>query len=224
MHFFASNRTTIDFPRTSSILLIFEFYPRLGRRTRKKTCVNPPGASRPKEVEGGPASSFSPPPGSSRRALGGPQCQFASSRHFSLEQRSLAEMTSATTVGCCRVATKVPPSISFNQPLRGFENLTLNRTQVVAGEAEYTYPFIIDEGSLTTLYLLPTFFFRQIDFDLFFTSASLLDDTEVAMAVGAALDFKMNLWSLPVDLTFQESRRLSHDEEWAFYFGFGSAL
>ncbi len=122
-----------------------------------------------------------------------------------------------------RIAGQVPPSISFRSDLRGFENLALFGSQVVSGEAEYTYPFIIDTGSLSTLYLFPSFLFRQIDLDLFFTSASLLEgeENEVAMAAGVALDFKLKFWNFPFQITLQESRRLSHDEEFAFYFGFG---
>ena len=120
-----------------------------------------------------------------------------------------------------RIPGQVPPGISFREQLRGFEDLAFFGSQVVDGEAEYTFPFIVDEGSLSTLYLFPSFFFRQMDLDLFFTSASFLDDRQLALAFGTALDFKVNLWVLPLTFTFQQSRRLSHDRDWAFYFTMG---
>jgi len=113
----------------------------------------------------------------------------------------------------------LPPGLRFFQPLRGFEDLALFGRRVVTGEATYTYPFILDAGSATTFYILPAFMLRQINLDLFFSAASLLeDDREAALAAGGSLDFRVAFWVVPLSIEFQLARRLSYDEEWAFFF------
>lgn len=114
----------------------------------------------------------------------------------------------------------LPVGLRFYQPLRGFEDLALFGRYVAAGQATYTYPFIFDVGSATSLNFLPAAFLRQIDFELFAAGASLIDSgRQEAVSVGAALTFKANLWLVPLAFTFQEARRLSYDEKFAFFFG-----
>lgn len=113
----------------------------------------------------------------------------------------------------------LPPGVRFFETLRGFEDLSLFGRRALIGDATYTYPFIIDWGSASTLKLLPALFLRQINLDLFFASASFLESgREVAMAAGASLDLRVDLWSLPLSLELQGARRLTYDEEYAVYF------
>jgi hypothetical protein len=113
----------------------------------------------------------------------------------------------------------LPPGLRFFMPLRGFEDLALFGRRAAVGEATYTYPFILDAGSATTIYFLPAFMLRQIDLDLFFSAASLLEDgREVPLASGGSLKFRTAFWTSLLSFEFQLARRLSHDEDWAFYF------
>jgi len=119
--------------------------------------------------------------------------------------------------------TILPPGLRFFEPLRGFEDYALLGRGALMGEATYTYPFIIDWGTASTLRFLPSIFLRQINLDLFFSAASLLEnDRAAALAAGAALKAQVLVWQLPLVFTFQESRRLTYDENFAFYFQVGA--
>lgn len=120
-----------------------------------------------------------------------------------------------------RLASGVlPVGLRFYEPLRGFEDLALFSRYLASGTATYTYPLIVDVGSATSLGFLPASFLRQIDLQLFGTGATFVDSGRSrASAVGAALLLRTNLWVLPLTFTFQEARRLSNDERFAFFFG-----
>ena len=61
---------------------------------------------------------------------------------------------------------------------------------------------------------------RQIDLQLFGTGATLIDEgRENPVAVGAAAILRTNFWLIPLSFTFQESRRLTYDEKFSFFFG-----
>jgi hypothetical protein len=117
----------------------------------------------------------------------------------------------------------LPPGLRFFEALRGFEDLPLFGRRALIGDATYTYPFIIDWGSASTLRLFPALFVREVDLDLFFSTASRLDPgLELALATGASLELKFALWLVPISLELQGARRLSHDEDYALYFAVGS--
>ena len=119
----------------------------------------------------------------------------------------------------------LPPGVRFFEALRGFEDLTFFARRAVIGEATYTYPFIIDWGTLSTLRILPALFVRQLSLDLFFSAASLLEqDRDVALAAGGALRLGIALWNVPLSFDLQLTRRLSYDEELAPYFTVGADL
>jgi hypothetical protein len=123
-------------------------------------------------------------------------------------------------------AGALPPGVRFFEALRGFEDLTLSARRTVIGEATYTYPFIIDWGTLTMLLrLLPAPFVRQLSLDLFFSAASLLEeDREVALAMGGALRLAIGLWNIPLSFDLQLARHLTCDEELSPYFTVGADL
>jgi len=113
----------------------------------------------------------------------------------------------------------LPPGLRFNEELRGFEDLPLFAHRALITEAGYTYPIILDRGSATSLYFLPAIMLRQIDIDLFYSGAHLLENgREAAHAVGGALVFHLNVWNFPPALVYQLTRRLSYDEAWATFF------
>jgi hypothetical protein len=116
-------------------------------------------------------------------------------------------------------ASVLPPGVRLFETLRGFEDRAQFGRRVLIGDATYTYPFIIDWGTASTLKLLPAVFVRQINLDVFFTAASFLESgREEALATGASLELATNLWLVPVSFELQGTRRLSLDEEYALYF------
>lgn len=116
-------------------------------------------------------------------------------------------------------AGALPPGVRFFERLRGFEDLAQFGRRALIGDATYTYPFIIDWGTASTLKLLPSIFVRQVNLDLFFTAASFLEgDREEAFATGASLELATSFWLLPLAFELQGTRRLSLDEDYAVYF------
>jgi hypothetical protein len=116
----------------------------------------------------------------------------------------------------------LPPGVRFFESLRGFEDVAQFGRRVLVGDATYTYPFIIDWGTASTLKLLPSLFVRQLNLDLFFTAASLLEQgREEALATGASLELETVWWLVPLSFELQGTRRLSLDEEFAVYFVIG---
>lgn len=116
-------------------------------------------------------------------------------------------------------AVNLPPGIRFFERLRGFEDRAQFGRRVLIGDATYTYPFIIDWGTASTLRLLPSLFVRQLNLDLFFTAASFLEeDRDEAFATGASLELATSFWLLPLSFELQGTRRLSLDEDYAVYF------
>ncbi len=69
-------------------------------------------------------------------------------------------------------APTLPPQVSFVEPLRGFEDLAIEADRIAIGEVTYRYPIIIDHGFASTLYLLPSWFFRELDLELFAAGAT----------------------------------------------------
>jgi len=59
------------------------------------------------------------------------------------------------------------PDIAFIEPLRGYEDATLRcKSSVIAG-LTYQFPFIIDRGWASVLWILPSLFLRQVDLQAF---------------------------------------------------------
>jgi len=106
----------------------------------------------------------------------------------------------------------LPPSLVLAEPLRGFEDLAIFANGVAVTDATYRYPLIIDWGSASSLYLFPAFFFRQIDLELFGTSAWLLDRRQQLLSTGAALNLRFAWYRLPLSIRGQLARRFLVDE------------
>jgi hypothetical protein len=105
----------------------------------------------------------------------------------------------------------LPPSMQLGEPLRGFEDLGIFSNGIVIGDATYRYPIIVDWGSASSLYLLPSFFLRQIDIELFGMAASLIDRRQLLSSVGSALTLRFAWYRLPLAIRGQIARRLSYD-------------
>jgi len=68
--------------------------------------------------------------------------------------------------------------------VRGFDDQVVRAKAAAIGTARYRYSFIIDRGFLSTFYLFPSIFFRQVDAELF-GAAALTDNVEATWARSA---------------------------------------
>lgn len=94
--------------------------------------------------------------------------------------------------------------------LRGYDDYALRAKYAGIFGARYRYNFIVDRGTASFLYLFPSFFFRQVDVELFGSGA--ITETQSAKAAGAAVYVRMSFGGvLPVTLLYQFA--------WRFDFG-----
>ena len=101
------------------------------------------------------------------------------------------------------------PDITFREPLRGYEDATLRCNQVIIAGLRYQAPIIVDYGWSSFLWLLPSFFIREADLQLFAEWAHTWTDagnglpagTAEHRTVGAALYFR-TLWGSGLPLSF----------------------
>ena len=106
----------------------------------------------------------------------------------------------------------IVPGFEFVESLRGFEDFPLAVRKVVIGDATYHYPFIIDRGWSSTLWLLPALFVSQIDLELFGALArEPVNQAGNHLAVGGAVTLRLWLWVVPLNFQYQLARRLSDD-------------
>lgn len=124
-------------------------------------------------------------------------------------------VSSLNTVVASPSSTTVPlgPGVflpgSLIEPLRGFDDFGFRAQHAVTWGGSYRYRFIVDRGTASILWILPSFFFRQIDVEGFgsgvYTSAGAL-----AGAVGATISFRMLFaGAAALSLTYQFA--------WRFY-------
>lgn len=124
----------------------------------------------------------------------------------------------------------LPSDLRQLVPLRGYEDTTFGVSSVIAGELSWTYPIIIDRGTATTLWLLPSSFLRQLDLDLFAAGAlavseqSMADQPEQHLAAGGSLTLRLALWQVPISLRLQLARRLRDDRAFTQLLGISTAL
>jgi hypothetical protein len=103
------------------------------------------------------------------------------------------------------------PGLTFVEPLRGYEDYPIATDRIFIAEATYRYPLIIDRGSASTLWLLPSSFLRQIDFELFGSAATDAHGGPGHAAGGTAVTLAMAMWRIPFELTYQLARRVEDD-------------
>jgi len=105
----------------------------------------------------------------------------------------------------------LPPGVAFFESLRGYEDFAIATTRVIIASATYRYPIIIDWGSASTLGVLPAFFLRQLNLELFFSGAIEGRARNLHAATGAALSVDFALL-LPWSLQYQFAQRLEDDQ------------
>jgi len=59
----------------------------------------------------------------------------------------------------------------FGEAVRGFEDFSIRAKHAGIAHARYRYSFAIDRGSISTFAVFPSFFWRQVDVELFGTAA-----------------------------------------------------
>lgn len=124
----------------------------------------------------------------------------------------------------------LPSDLRQLVPLRGYEDTAFGVSSVIAGELSWTYPIIIDRGTATTLWLLPSSFLRQLDLDLFAAGAlavseqSMAEQPEQHLAAGGSLTLRLALWQAPISLRLQLARRLRDDRAFTQLLGISTAL
>ncbi|MBF5044130.1 hypothetical protein FGE12_17155 [Aggregicoccus sp. 17bor-14] len=113
------------------------------------------------------------------------------------------------------------PETSFVEPLRGYEDLTIFARNVALASASYRYRFIIDHGWASFLYLLPSFFVRQAELNLFAEMART-DLRDNHRSAGAAVYLRTSFGGVaPVSLVYQVSKRFDDDHAVRHFFGLG---
>jgi hypothetical protein len=107
------------------------------------------------------------------------------------------------------------PDVRFLEPLRGYEDFPIATDRILIASADYRYPIIVDRGSASTLWLLPSSFLRQIDLELFGSAATDAESGPPGqhdhLAGGTAVTLEMALWRVPFTLTYQLARRIEDD-------------
>ena len=148
---------------------------------------------------------------------------------------SLAQNSSEPTPADFDNDAILPTSVRFIEVLRGFEDFAIAADRAAVADLTYRYPLIIDRGTATTLWILPSMFVRQLNLELFGASAltGLPDDLSggldnfdgyLHVAAGAALSLDFVLWRLPLSLRYQFAQRVTDDEAAVHDVGLGLAL
>ncbi|HLL53408.1 MAG TPA: hypothetical protein VK447_07675 [Myxococcaceae bacterium] len=114
----------------------------------------------------------------------------------------------------------LPGGVSFVEPLRGYEDHALRATAAAIGGARYRYPFIIDRGFASLLYVFPSLFFRQVEAEAFVTAAYLNTENPWHRVAGGAVRLRMTLGSvLPTTIFYQYAQRFDDDLGGLHFFG-----
>ncbi|HEX5656239.1 MAG TPA: hypothetical protein VFX59_03550, partial [Polyangiales bacterium] len=106
------------------------------------------------------------------------------------------------------------PRRRFREPLRGFETLPFLVDQIYIADLGYFLPIIIDRGTATSFSILPSFFLRQLELELFAsaaTSSTRAARNDSHLAVGGALGLRL-YWLGPFVARYQLSQRLTDDD------------
>lgn len=80
---------------------------------------------------------------------------------------------------------------NLSEAVRGYEDSVVQATAAAVGVLRYRYNFIIDRGFASTLYLFPSFFFRQVTLEAFGSMAVVNHPTTPTLrAAGALVELK----------------------------------
>lgn len=119
------------------------------------------------------------------------------------------------------------PLVTFQEPLRGFEDLEFSTDRIAIADFTYRLPIILDFGTASTAYLLPSLFFQELNLEAFAAAAtdsfaSFEDRRHLAAGGSIALDLVFSVF--PLRLRYQLSRRFTDDEAFVQLFTLGVAI
>ncbi|MCP4445471.1 MAG: hypothetical protein GY811_09030 [Myxococcales bacterium] len=107
------------------------------------------------------------------------------------------------------------PLLFFQEPLRGYEDLSFATDRIAIAELSYRYPIILDFGVSSIAYILPSLFFSQLDLQLFGMAATdsfVSFEEHRRMAAGASAELAMSFFIVPLRLRYQVAQRFTDDE------------
>lgn len=106
------------------------------------------------------------------------------------------------------VAINLPGGLAFVEAVRGYEDYSARASKAAVAHARYRYSLIIDRGWASTAYLLPSLFIRQLELELFASSAFTDGAEPILRAAGGALFLRAAMMqALPLALYYQFSTR-----------------
>ncbi|MCL2258992.1 MAG: hypothetical protein FWC28_04220 [Proteobacteria bacterium] len=99
----------------------------------------------------------------------------------------------------------------FGEALRGFEDFSIRANHAGIANARYRYSFVIDRGSASTFKIFPSLFWRQVDVELFGTTACSDNPTQRWLhAAGLAVFLRTSIaQSVSLSLYYQLSIRMA---------------
>ena len=123
--------------------------------------------------------------------------------------RSPAKQITRTSRWSRRICYPRSPSSSRSA---GSRTIRSSSTASSSREGTYRLPLIVDRGTASTLGILPAFFLRQFELQLFAVAATTARSGDRHEAVGGALQLRFALWIVPLTLQYQLARRLTDDD------------
>jgi hypothetical protein len=117
---------------------------------------------------------------------------------------------------------RFPPNLRFVEPLRGYEDYAITTDSAAIGELSWRYPIVIDEGR-ASFWFLPAVYLRQLDVELFGTGA-IDQQRDKHYASGAAFTLHLQLFRIPLAVTYQIARRIVDDKATTQFVGVGPDL
>lgn len=125
------------------------------------------------------------------------------------------------------VLPRSEPLLTFQEPLRGFENLEFSSDRIAIADLTYRLPVILDVGVSSLAYLLPGLFFRQFTLEIFGAAATdsfanFGEHNHLAAGASLALDMAFSL--VPLSLRYQLAQRFTDDEAMVHLLTLGAGL
>lgn len=111
------------------------------------------------------------------------------------------------------------PQMAFSEALRGYPDSTTTAFAYAAASASYVYPFIVDYGWASLLYLFPAFFVRQVDLELFGEMAWLWPGIAKRRSAGVSVHLRSSVGNLPLSLFVEGAWRFDADRGPLVVFG-----
>lgn len=114
-------------------------------------------------------------------------------------------LQSTTTTGDGLAGVLLPSGLAFSEGLRGYEDHVMHGNLLMVAGLDYHWPLVIDYGWASTLYLLPSFFVRQVDLSAFARDARIEGATFTNHRVlGGSVSIQTRVGSLSAPTLFYQ--------------------